>query len=118
MPAKAPPTVRVRYVGPIQEVDVPGLGLVGVKHGDVVEVPPEAAGRGPFWRPVGDDEPRLVTREYRETDKGDEVRDLGSGLCSQVGNWELVDAKDEKAVDKAIEKADDAKADEKTGGDA
>jgi hypothetical protein len=92
---KAPPTVRVRYVGPLVEVDVPGLGLTGVKRLDVVEVPAQAAGRGPFWRPLEPDEPVLAYRQYRGDDgSGDPVQvwDLGSGLLAQVGNWEPVDA--------------------------
>lgn len=97
-PASSPPVVRVRYVGPMPEVDVPTLGLENVERGAVVEVSPEAAGQGPHWRPLGDGEQRHVTREYRDVEGVVEVRDLGSGLLSQLGNWELAD---DDAVDDA-----------------
>jgi hypothetical protein len=127
----APKTARVRYVGPMVEVDLPTLGHVGVKRGDVIEVPAEVAGREPFWRPV-EDEPRLPYREYRTVEgkgrKGDvvEVRDLGSGLLSQLGNWEPAEKPDEKPEDAAVsddggEAADaggkSGKKDDTTGGD-
>lgn len=123
-PPADPPLVRVRYIGAMPEVDVPTLGLDAVKRGDVVEVTAEAAGSGPFWRPLRDDEEIHPAREYRGRDgNGDptEVRDLGSGLLSQLGNWEPADDPAGSPASDAAPKAKPGtkpQADATTGGEA
>lgn len=59
-----------RYVGPHDAVDVPALGLVGVKRGQVVE-----------------------TDDAEVIGKRGGADDLGSGLYGQPDNWEHVPAK-------------------------
>lgn len=58
---------EVEYVGPHDEVEVDGFGVVA--RGKAVEVPPELAGHPPHGH------------------RADEDYDPGSGLLAQVDNW-------------------------------
>jgi hypothetical protein len=58
----------IRYVGPFEEVEVDGLG--SVKRGEVVQAPPDLAGRAPSGSP------------------DDEGYDPGVGLLAQTDNWQ------------------------------
>jgi hypothetical protein len=54
--------MKFKYAGPLDVVDVPVLGLVGVKRGDVVEATGEIAksleSQRDAWQKVADPKPR------------------------------------------------------------
>lgn len=83
--------VKVRNINPIGAVVTVLDGeRRDVGAGEVIDVAPEQAGKPPFWRALGDGEVIGAHQETRESEGLTEVRDLGSGLLAQVGNWELV----------------------------
>jgi hypothetical protein len=76
--------------GQLGLTDDPADLIVG---GQVIELPTEIAGQPPFWRVLDDGEPQVRFKEYRQRAGKTEVRELGSGLLSQEGNWEPVNPK-------------------------
>lgn len=90
-------TVRIRNVNPLGMVDcnllgredapfdVEGAGCL--KPGEIVEVDADIAGKAPSWRePTDSDDVATM-----HVNGAGQVLDLGYGLLSQVGNFELVD---------------------------
>jgi hypothetical protein len=71
-------TVHIRYVGPIDEIDLPLIGR-SVKRGEVFEVDEQHAGHAPSGTPGEDD------------------YDPGEGLLAQVGNYEAATVKKSSA---------------------
>lgn len=70
--------VTLRNISPLGDIDLPLIGRQGdacLKPGEEFDVDAEIAGVGPSTT-VDDD--------------GNEITDLGQGLLSQVGNFELV----------------------------
>lgn len=90
--------VKVRNTNPIGPVTLtdPDIGQrYHADAGEVIEVPPELAGQPARWRRVevdkdGHPTERHDLHETREHAGHLELRDLGTGLLSQVGNWEAV----------------------------
>ena len=85
--------VQVRNINPIGAVLTVLDGEAReVAKGAVVQVTPEQAGKPPYWRAVADEEVVEGHLETRVQDGATEVRELGTGLLAQVGNWEAVEA--------------------------
>jgi hypothetical protein len=94
--------MQVKYVGPFDSVELDGFG--DVKHGQVIDVPPEVAGHAP--------DPRVETahvelRDAVETldhERAKALReeiiglDVGSGLLAQPSNWQAVTTKSSKTA--------------------
>lgn len=120
------PKVLLRNINPLGHVDLPLIGRQGEVNdepgsgclipGEVFAVDAEIAGCGPYWRPATEDDAEAIAAGHVETREVDtaaedddepavvlEVRDLGHGLLSQVGNYELVeDDLDKKTIDELV----------------
>jgi hypothetical protein len=82
--------VKVRYIGPFDEVTVPALGTV-LKRDQSIEVSGEIAGhpRGD-WHPRTDlDDPDWPTRPGADGSTM-EVQDPGQGLLAQIDLWQPI----------------------------
>lgn len=80
----------LKNTNPLGDVDIDGVG--SVKAGAEFEVSDGTAGAAPSWRkPLKDED--ASTLHIRGEGKDVEVLDLGSGLLSQAGNFELVTQK-------------------------
>ncbi len=90
--------VKVRNINPIGPmVTVLDGEPREVAAGEVIQVTPEQAGRGPYWRPVAAGEIVEGHQQTREQDGHLEVHDLGSGMLAQFTNWESVETAKEKS---------------------
>ena len=79
--------VEVQYVGPIDEVRLPTLGIT-VKRGGTVKVSAEVAGMAPgAWHVAGDADPLDWPRRLGEDGVTVETYDPGSGLLAQTDNF-------------------------------
>lgn len=98
-------SVQVRNINPVGAIVTFIDGEQrDVAAGEVITVSPEAAGEPPAWRQVAklDDAEQPVQevgREYREHAGHLEVRELGTGLLAQEGNWERVTARSASSDD-------------------
>lgn len=62
--------MKFKYAGDLDAVDVPALGLVGVKHGDVVEASGDVAkslDAQAAWQRVADPTPRAKKTTAKKT---------------------------------------------------
>lgn len=96
-------TTKLTYTGHLSPVNlrhIPGIDPERqvIETGDVVDVPSDLVGAEPHWRRTTEDETQATRPhlEFREHAGHLEVRDLGEGLLSQVGNWEKTGAAESK----------------------
>lgn len=65
--------MKLQYVGPFDEVEVPALGIA-VKRDEAIDVDDAIAGRAPKGEPTLDGKPNPD-------------HDPGEGLLAQIANW-------------------------------
>lgn len=68
--------MKFKYAGPLDAVDVPDLGLVGVKRGDQVDATGPAAkslqAQSDTWKRVAPPKPRKPKTPAKSADKNEE----------------------------------------------
>jgi hypothetical protein len=98
--------MQVKYVGPFDAIELDGFGEV--KHGDVIDVPADVAGRAPDARVDAAHAELAVAVAALDHERAKALReeiiglDHGAGLLGQPGNWQAP-AKSTKSTQTAEE---------------
>lgn len=87
----------VKYIGPVSPIDIPALGIGGVKTGDIINVSALDGGKAPSAMVNHKPDTEIPAHHFTEQqiDGSTSSYDPGFGLLAQTGNWISADTKDE-----------------------